>query len=105
MMPTTKHYHIFSQGLSVIKEFHDDLGDWYPPVMIPYYWKDGILWVSMTHLELGYDKACPISASKRWPNYTDFFIRGGVMLFGYVKVNGYIPVYLEELQGVDAILF
>lgn len=104
-MSTTKHYHIFSQGLSVIRESHDDVGDWYPPVIIPYYWKDGALWVCISCLELGYDKACPINASQRWPNHTDFFITRGVMLFGYAKVNGYIPIYLEELQGLDAILF
>ena len=104
-MSVASHYHVFSQGFSVIREFHDEQGDWYPPVIVPYYWKDGVLWVCCTRLELGYDKACPITTSVKWPDYTDFFVREGVMLFGYPKVNGYIPVYLEELQGKEAILF
>ena len=90
----------------MIREFHDELGDWYPPVIVPYYWKDGVLWVCSARLDLGYDKACPITTAVKWPDYTDFFISAGVMLFGNcAKVNGYIPVYLEDLQEVEAILF
>jgi hypothetical protein len=99
------YYHQSSQGISVIREFHNEQGDWFPPMIVPYFWQDGALWVCCCSPELGYEKACPLSTAKKWPDYTDFLIVNGVMLFGYPKNNGYMPVYLESLEGEDAILF
>ncbi|GAL93893.1 MAG: hypothetical protein DWQ51_20035 [Microcystis wesenbergii TW10] len=104
-MSASRHYHQFSQGISVVQEFHDQQGDWYPPIIVPYFWQDGVLWVCCSRQELGYEKACPVNTAKKWLDHTDFFILNGVMLFGYPKNNGYMPVYLESLQGKDAILF
>lgn len=36
---------------------------------------------------------------------SDFFIVLGVALHGYAKVDGYIPVFLEQLQDDEAILW
>ncbi len=104
-MMNHQHYYLFSQGLSVIREYHDEEGDWYPPVILPYYWKQGPLWVCCCRPQLGYDKACPIGCALQWPEHTDFFVMNGVMLYGYPKINGYMPVYLDELQRAEAILF
>jgi hypothetical protein len=98
-------YHVFEGGIAVCRESHNSEGDWYPPQVLPYFWKDGTLWVCCNCQELGYDKACPIAAARRYPEYTDFFIMRGVMLFGYLRVDGYVPTYLEDLQGEEAILF
>lgn len=104
-MSSSEPYHAFEGGIAVCRESHNEEGDWYPPQVLPYFWKDGVLWVCCNRQELGYDKACPIVAARRYREYTDFFIMRGAMLFGYPKIDGYIPVYLEELQGEEAILF
>ena len=97
-------YHIFEGGLSVIREVHNQEGDWCLLVVLPYFWKDSALWVCCSRPEIGYDKACPITSATKWSDYTDFFIVGGVMLWAYPKVDGYLPIYLEKLQGEEAIL-
>lgn len=98
-------YHIFSGGIAVCKESHDDEGDWYPPEVLPYFWKDNALWVSRSLPQLGYEKAIPVNANSKFTDHTDFFIVLGVVLCGYAKVDGYIPVFLEELKGDEAILW
>ncbi len=98
-------YHVFPGGISVCSYCHDEEGDWYPPVILPYFWKDNTLWVSRSLPELGYEKAVPVNANLRFPQHSDFFIVLGVALYGYAKVNGYIPVFLEQLQGDEAILW
>jgi hypothetical protein len=98
-------YHVFDGGISVCKESHDEQGDWYPPIILPYFWKDNALWVSRSVPELGYEKAIPIDANRKFPKHTDFFIAVGVVLCGYAQVDGYIPVFLKELQGDEAILW
>ena len=98
-------YHVFLGGISVYKESHDEEGDWYPPIVLPYFWKDNALWVSRSLPELGYEKAVPVNANLRFPIHSDFFIILGVELYGYAKVDGYIPVFLEQLQGYEAILW
>ena len=55
--------------------------------------------------ELGYEKAVPVNANSRFPRHSDFFIILGVALYGYPLVDGYIPVFLEQLQGYEAILW
>ena len=97
-------YHVFEGGLSVILLLHNQEGTWHPPVILPYFWKDNALWVCCSRPEIGYDKAIPITSATKWPDYTDFFIVGGVMLWAYAKVDGYLPVYLEDLKGIEAIL-
>ncbi|TWH43645.1 hypothetical protein CAL7102_07385 [Dulcicalothrix desertica PCC 7102] len=32
-------YHVFLGGISVYKESHDEEGDWYPPIVLPYFWR------------------------------------------------------------------
>ncbi|NJM27976.1 MAG: hypothetical protein HC856_06600 [Pseudanabaena sp. RU_4_16] len=89
-------------GIVVCRQLQTKFGTWHPPVILPYYWKENVLKVVRCLPEHGFDKACPIDASRRWPNYTDFFIVEGVMLFAYPKVDGYLPIYLGELTGEEA---
>ncbi len=98
-------YHVFAGGISVCKESHDDEGDWYPPVILPYFWRDNALCVSRSLPELGYEKAIPVDAGSRFPDHTDFFLVLGVVLCGYAKANGYMPVFLSTLKGDEAILW
>ena len=74
-------------------------------MILPYFWKNNTLWISREAPELGYEKACPVAAAHRWPEYTDFLIVRGVQLWGYPKIDGYMPVFLEELKGDETILF
>jgi hypothetical protein len=99
------YIHVFEKGFSVIQEHHTEEGDWYPPVILPYFWKDGTLWVCCCCPEMGYDKACPVDAATKWTEHTDFFLIRGTMLWAYPKTDGYLPVFLEDLQGQDALLF
>ena len=98
-------YHIFPGGIAVYRETHDGEGDWYPPQVLPYFWKNNALWVSRSLPQLGYEKAIPVNANSRFPEYTDFFLILGVVLCGYAKVDGYMPVFLEELKADEAILW
>jgi hypothetical protein len=104
---TTKKlpYHVFPGGISVCRESHNEEGDWYPPQILPYFWKDNVLKVSRSLPELGFEKAVPVNANTRFPNHTDFFIVLGVVLCGYAKVDGYMPVFLEKLTGEEALLW
>ena len=38
-LKSTLPYHVFNGGISVYKESHNEEGDWYPPVILPYFWK------------------------------------------------------------------
>ncbi|RUT03949.1 hypothetical protein DSM106972_048630 [Dulcicalothrix desertica PCC 7102] len=56
--------------------------------------------------ELGYEKdKGTVNANSRFPIHSDFFIILGVELYGYAKIDGYITVFLEQLQGNEAILW
>ncbi len=98
-------YYVFDGGIAVCKENYDDEGDWYPPEILPYFWKDDAVWISRAMPEIGYEKAVPINSNSRFPDYTDFFIVLGVVLCGYAKADGYMPVFLEQLKGDEAILW
>ncbi|MBW4565213.1 MAG: hypothetical protein KME32_29800 [Mojavia pulchra JT2-VF2] len=73
--------------------------------ILPYFWKDNALWVSRSLPDNGYKKAIPTNANKRFRKHTDFFIAVGALLCGYAQFEGYIPVFLEELLGDEAILW
>ena len=67
--------------------------------------KDNTLWVSRSLPQMEYEKAVPVNANSRFPTHTDFFIILGVVLCGYPKVDGYMPVFLEQLKGDEAVLW
>lgn len=98
-------YFVFAGGIAVCRRIDNDEGSWHPPVVLPYFWKDNALWVSRSLPEHGFEKACPVDAHLRWSDYTDFFIVLGVVLCGYAKIDGYMPVFLETLTGDEAILW
>jgi hypothetical protein len=89
-------------GIAVFRQLQTEFGTWCPAILLPYYWKANVLKVIRCLPEYGFDKACPIDVSRRWPDYTDFFIMLGVMLYAYPKVDGYLPIYLGDLTGEEA---
>lgn len=95
-------YWAIQGGIAVCRQLQTEFGTWCLPIVLPYYWKANILKIVRCLPEHGFDKACPIDAARRWPDYTDFFIMRGVMLYAYPKVDGYIPIYLGDLTGEEA---
>jgi hypothetical protein len=95
-------YFAMQGGIAVCRVLQTACGTWCSAIALPYYWKANILKVVRCLPEYGFDKACPIDAPKRWPGYTDFFIMQGVMLYAYAEVNGYMPIYLDDLTGEEA---
>ncbi|GET43908.1 hypothetical protein [Microseira wollei] len=106
MLPETLReklpYFAMQGGIAVCRQLQTEFGTWCPAIVLPYYWKANVLKVICCLPEHGFDKACPIDAPRRWPNYTDFFIMRGVMLYAYAKVDGYLPIYLGDLTGEEA---
>jgi hypothetical protein len=98
----TLPYFAMQNGIAVCRQLQTEFGIWCPAIVLPYYWKANILKVICCLPEYGFDKACPIDAPQRWADYTDFFIMRGVMLFAYARVDGYIPIYLDDLTGEEA---
>lgn len=98
-------YFVFAGGIAVCRHIDSEFGLWHPAVILPYFWQDNALWVSRSLTEHGFEKACPVDAFSRWPDHTDFFIILGVVLCGYAKIDGYMPVFLETLKGDEAILW